>query len=511
VQFDTILRNGWIVDGSGAPGRKADIGIIGDAIAAIGDLHDAEANSSIDVSGKVVCPGFIDVHVHSELALLEGIDRYAPLKMGVTTQLASPDGFSWAPLQAGAMKEMREYMKVFYEDSRLAPDRDLSIADLLAIFRGNLPSNLVLQVPHGSVRLAVMGWDTRTANEEEMIRMEKIVRDWMEHGAKAFATGLDYEPMRRADLNELVRLSIVTREHGGIYVAHQRGYADKVEIGCKETFAIAREANIPAHISHFTVDHNAARLVDEAVAEGLEVTFDMYPYPAGCTHMLLSFPDYAQAGSPEEMLENLRSNVFRARITDDLEKLLPRELLRFASVATPEPSGWEGKTLGEVQRELGLSLTDTVCEVLLQTRLQALMIHHWPLERHQFLEATFKHPLHMVGTDGIYIGKKPHPRGFGTYPKILREYVYEKQWLTLEEAIYKMCGFPAARFNIERRGLLSRDYYADLVVFDPNKVNARATFEEPRQEPEGILHVMVNGEFVIRETTVQPGNPGRIL
>ncbi|RKN79193.1 N-acyl-D-amino-acid deacylase family protein [Paenibacillus ginsengarvi] len=530
MTFDRLIKNGWIVDGTGAARFKADIGITGDEIAAIGSLEGAEAAEIVDAEGLIVCPGFIDVHVHSELALLGGPDQYAPIRMGVTTQLASPDGFSWAPLSAEQLTEMKDYLRTFYEDDCIDPSRPMSVDDLLRLFTGSIPANIVLQVPHGSVRQAVLNWETRTATDDEIAEMARLTREWMERGAKAFATGLEYEPMRRADLRELVALSRVTAEYGGIYVAHQRGYGDNIHIGCKETFAIGTGAGIPVHISHLAIDPAAAAQLEKGAAEGADVTFDMYPYPAGSTHLLLGLPPEAQAGTPVQVRERLAGAGFRRSIAAQVELAFPQDRVRFASVGKPRPEaeyaggtlgpvpgwirdirGWEGKLIGEVRDELGIDLTDLICDLIVHTDYPSLMIFHWPPERHPYLEPTFKHPLHMVSTDGIYAGVSPHPRGFGSYPKIFREIVRENGWQTIEQAVRKMTSFPAERFSIARRGKLAKGYYADIAVFDPIRIKDRATFAEPRLTPEGVEHVLVNGRFVLKDGQVVPGHYGRIV
>lgn len=511
MTFDKIIRQGYVVDGSGKPGGTADIGIRHDRIAAIGDLGTATAEQEIDAQGKIVCPGFIDVHVHSELTLLGGIDQYAPLKMGVTTQLASPDGFAWAPMSRERLLEQRAYLQVFYDDEMIDTTEDMSIDRWLAMYENRLPSNLALQIPHGSIRTEVVGWEDRVATDEEIGRMENMVQEWIDRGARAFCTGLEYESMRRADLRELVRLSRIAARHGGVYVAHQRGYAEKVRIGCGETFAIAEQAEIPVHISHFTVDEQSAEQIEEARARDIAVTFDMYPYPAGCTHLLLGLPAELQLGSPAQVMARFRQPGLPAAYSEALAQAFAPERLRFAAVGTEEPMGWEGRSLAEVAEELGLGIPEAICEIMNRTKMQSLMIYHWPEERFRYLEPTFKHPLHMVSTDGIYVGERPHPRGYGTYPRVLREYVRDKRWLTLEQAIYKMCGFPAQTFKIRHRGLLAEQYYADIVIFDADRVADQATFTEPRQDPIGIDYVMVNGKIVVGQGHVHQGMHGRIL
>lgn len=511
MEFDLLIKNGIVIDGTGGPGKRADLGVKGDRIEVVGALDGAVSRTVMDASGKVVTPGFIDVHVHSELALLGGLDRYAPLKMGVTTQLSGPDGFSWAPLSKQRLREQRAYLHVFYEDDLIAQYEQMSVETLLSLFRGRLPSNLALQAPHGSIRVAAMGWAGRLADEDELTAMKGMVREWMEAGAKAFCTGLDYEPMRRADTRELIALSKVAAQYGGLYVAHQRGYAERVVAGCTETFEIARQAGIPVHISHFPVDPLACGQLEWANSQQLDVSFDMYPYTAGCTHLLLGLPPELQLGSPEEVSARLRDKHVREHYAEAFNNAFPLDRVVFSAVDAEEETGWEGKTLGQVQREMGLSLPDVVCEILLQTHFRALMIYHWPPERYPILEPTFRHPQHMVGTDGIYVGKKPHPRGFGTYPKVLGEYVRERKWLSLEQAVYKMTGFPARRFHLNQRGVIAAGYYADLVVFDPETVGSLASYDQPRQDPEGIEAVFVNGRPVIRNNQIVPGLHGKLI
>lgn len=499
MQFDVLIRNGTVVDGTGSPRHAADVGVRGDRIEAIGDLSPATAETEIDAAGCVVCPGFIDVHVHSEMALLGGADQYAPLQMGVTTQFAGPDGFSWAPLQGVGLSDQLDYYKTFYDQSKLAAYRELNIEELLSVWEGNLPSNLALQVPHAAVRIAAMGWAPRPATADELKRMLRIASEWHEAGARSFATGLEYEPMRHADLRELTAFAHLAKRYGGIYVAHQRGYGDRIRQGCDETFAIGRAADIPVHISHLTVDDIAAPLLDQAQSDGVNVSFDMYPYPAGCTSLLFTLPQAAQAGSVADVRNRLKSPGFRDSLRTHLEATLPTDRVVFASIGGPS-TGWEGKTLSEVQNILGgKGLTNTVCDILLQTDFEALMIYHWPKERLKYLETTFRHERHMVGTDGVYVGAKPHPRGFGTYPLILGDFVREKEWLSLEKAIYKMTGYPAERFRLNGRGVLRQGNYADVVVFRQDIVASSATFLEPRSENRGIDWVLVNGGIVMKD------------
>jgi N-acyl-D-amino-acid deacylase len=225
----------------------------------------------------------------------------------------------------------------------------------------------------------------------------------------------------------------------------------------------------------------------------------------------MGLPESLQAGPPSRILENMRDPRVRASMQEYLEGYFPLERVVFAAAGTPKPSGWEGKSLGQVTRELGMSLSDAVGHILLETDLQALMIYHWAEERYPFLEKTFRHPLHMVSTDGIYVGEKPHPRGFGTYPKVLGQYVRENGWLTLEQAVHKMTAYPADVFRITHRGYVKEGYFADLIVFDAETIDGPATFVEPRLAPIGIDAVFVNGKIAVERGVPQPGLHGQIV
>lgn len=333
----------------------------------------------------------------------------------------------------------------------------------------------------------------------------------MEAGARSFCTGLEYEPMRRADTNELIRLAKVAGRYGGIYVAHQRGYGEEVEGGCYETFRIARQADVPVHISHLTLNKTAECMIDAAHHEGLSVSFDMYPYRAGCTHLLYGLPESLQVGPPEQIMNRLRDKAVRIAMKEHVERAFPIHRVVFAAVGSQMNMGLEGKTLAEASELLGMSLTDTVCTILLETKLQALMIYHWDDSRYSELERTYRHPLHMVSTDGVYVGERPHPRGFGTFPKVLGSIVRDKNWLSLEQAVYKMSGYPAKIFNIPHRGTIEVGNFADIVVFDRNGVADTATFDDPRSKPVGIEYVLVNGRQVISQGHIAQGLHGHLI
>lgn len=510
MECELLIENGTIVDGTGQSRYEGNVAVDRGRIVAVGDTQGVSARTTLDAEGCVVAPGFIDVHVHSEKELTGGPDRWAGIRQGVTTQLIAPDGFSWCHLEGERREEMRRYLEVFYGDTS-ADWGGATVRDFLSLFAGRLPSHLALQVPHGAIRAAVMGWSVETADDEQLARMKSLVREWMEAGATAFCTGLEYEPTVHADLRELVELSKVTAEYGGIYVAHQRGPYGYVPFGTEETLEIGRRANIPVHISHFTVDDVQAETIRRGEAQGVDVSFDMYPYPAGCTHLLYYLPPWAQAGSPAQVKERLSSGQDRERMAEHLRSAFPPERLRCATVKAAKYKPFIGMTLDDIARRTGTPLPELICDMLLASDLQALFIYHWDPAREPFLEATYRHPRHMVSTDGIFVQGSPHPRGYGTYPRILGSFVRDKGWLTLEQAVRKMSGYPAERFSLRDRGIVKAGYAADLVIFDPATVRSDATFANPRIPPVGIKHVLVDGSFVLRDGEVTGQLPGRVL
>lgn len=514
MEFDLLIRNGTVVDGSGAPRRPADVGIAGDRIVAVDDLAGATAATTIDATGKVVAPGFIDVHVHSEVALLdtENPYRFGSTLQGVTTHLLAPDGFGWAPLPPGRARELWQSTLFAHGEADLTLDWP-TVESYLSLFPGRTPVNVVPQVPHCAVRMAVMGWDARPATAAELDRMKAIVREWMEAGAVCLNLGLDYQPSAFADTRELIELSRVAREYDGIYAAHVR-YSDLGrEAAWRETFEIGREAEIPVHISHENVDDVTEPLLEEA-ERCCDLTFESYLYPAGCTHLAMMLPIWAQAGGPEAILARVRDPELRGRLRDHLQAALTANPRARAVVAANQSGRYIGRSLDEIAEAEGLPIGDLAITMLEEEHPYALMVYHRGLddaERREAVCRTVSHPRMMVASDGMYHGPSAHPRGYGCFAQVLRLAVRELGAVSLEEAVHKMSGFPAERFRIKDRGLLRAGYGADVVIFDPERVADRATWEEPRLEPEGIDRVIVNGQTVIERGRPTGNLPGRVL
>lgn len=516
MEFDKLITGGIVIDGSGArPGYRADVGINEDRIAHIGNLEDATAGETIVANGQVVAPGFIDVHIHSETNLIDehSPHRYGALHQGVTTQLMAPDGFGWAQLPRAQAESLWRSTLFAYGETSLDfawPKPE----DYLALFPGNTPANVVPQVPHLSVRMAVMDWDDRPATDDEIEQMKPLVQEWMDAGAVAFNTGLDYQPASTCDLKELVELSKIAARDGGVYAAHAR-YTDGGSEGAwRETFAISEQAGIPVHLSHEHVNDVTRVLLDEA-DQGYDLTFESYMYPAGCTHLAMMLPTWAQAGGPDAIRERLDDPVLAGPLRDHLEQKLGGGGVHGHPVFAETQTGrYVGKSIEEAAAEESLPVGEFALRTIQEEYPYALMVYFQNISDDALQKRTrntVQHPRMMVASDGIYHGESGHPRGYGCFSRTLRLCVREMEAISLEQAIYKMSGFPAERFRVPDRGLLAEGKAADVVIFDPETVRDEATWEAPFTPASGVSRVIVNGQTVVADGTPTSALPGRVL
>ena len=511
MTFDTIIAGGSIVDGTGE--REpfiADIGIRDDQIAAIGDLSEAETPRRISAERQVVCPGFVDVHVHSEIALLGGRDQFAAVSQGVTTHLAAPDGFGWAPLSPEQAQEMWHYTQFAYGDAKVPLDWQTPDA-YLSMFDGRIPANLYPQVPHCAVRLGAMGWDPRPATADALKVMERTTRDWLEAGACCLCLGLDYQPSANADLHELVSLSKIAAAYDAIYAAHIRYRILGRKQAWEETIEIAKRAEIPVHISHERVDDEAADVLEQVEKEQIDLTFESYLYPAGMTHLAMMLPMEYQTGAPVDMLAHLEDpEVREASIA-----YLRDELRGGNQIVGYNRSGrFIGMTLAEAAESEGKSYETFAFDFIREEAAIETFVMPWatpPEENERILNRTASHPRMMIASDGVYNIPHPHPRSYGCFVQYLGTFVRERQLISLKEAIYKMSGFPAERFRLSDRGRIHRGLAADIVVFDPETVADRSTWSDPVQSPVGVNYVFVNGVSVVEDGDVTGQLPGRVL
>jgi N-acyl-D-amino-acid deacylase len=511
MTFDLLIKNGTLIDGTGkTPAFSADVGVRGDRIEAIGDLGKAESTTIIDASGHIVSPGFIDVHVHSEIALLTGIHRYAEVQQGITTQLLAPDGFGWTGLSPEQTQELWTYTR-FSVGNVDFPLGWQTPEDYLVLFEGNSPANVYPQVPHCALRLAVCGWDPRPATDSEIDQMADLTRQWMEAGAGVLNLGLDYQPSANADFRELVALCKVAAKYNGIYAAHVRYHTIGRKAAWEETVALSKAAQIPVHISHERVDPEAALWLETIEREDTDLTFESYLYPAGMTHMYMMLPMKYQVGSPEEVNRRLENPTVRAESLAELKQWLGRA---DQVVGYTGSNRYIGKRLSDLAVEHKTTPEAFAYDLLLEEHEHQAFVFPWqddPEEAEKTVTRTVTHPRMMVASDGIFNIPHPHPRGFGCFARVLGYFVRDRRLLSLEEAVYKMSGFPAQRFGMPDRGELAKGKAADVVIFDPKTVAAQSTFETPTLPPVGIPYVIVNGQIVIQNGSPTGLFPGRVV
>lgn len=511
--LDLLIKNAYVADGTGNPGYVADVAVEGGRIAALGRLPSAQAATTIDGMGKVVCPGFIDTHLHSEVELLGGVHT-AGVQMGVTTEFICPDGMGFACLSPELLADYWRYIFGIYVDSSVITGWK-TVQDYLDSFKGRAHNNIVSMAPHGAIRLAACGWKEGPASPEEMVVQKRLVREWMEAGAVGLNTGLGYAPAYFADVDEIAELCKVTAPFGGVYAAHMRNYGGERDASIEETSTIAREGGVPVHIDHFAGTPEMYASAEAAREHGIDITWDAYPYMAGCTLLTYVLPLTMFARGTQALLNDLRQTAVRHRLAAHLDSAMPSDSPAYFAYVSLEKNKWmEGKRVRAVWPVSGKSFVDFYCDLLLEEDLAPLLIYPWTdndADNELRLRTALTHPLQMVSTDGVYVGGAAHPRGYGSYPRILGRYVRELKWLRLEDAIRRMTSFPAARFGLRDRGLLRKGMAADLVVFDPQTVMDRATYEAPRLAPTGIEHVFVNGHAVVSDGALTGQRPGVIV
>lgn len=513
--FDLIIRNGKVVDGSGLPWYHADVAIRAGRIAAIGQLATATAEQTINALGKVVSPGFIDAHVHGDLALLADPIHEQGVRQGVTTHILGQDGVAFAPGSSATQSYMRQYTAGF-NGNFPTPGRDWrTITKFLSQFDTQCSINACTLIPNGNVRMEVMGLDPRRPTADELKKMRALVREGMEQGAVGLSSGLDYVPSLYADVDELSALCEEIAPFGGIYVTHMRGYTEeKAPTALQEAFAIGKRARCGVHISHFNcLADQTIPLLDAARASGIDVTFDLYCYLYGSTIIaMLTLPPELLEGGLIPTISRLKNPAVRK----DLEAAFanprfPIETIRLSSLPHQNYRHLEGLSLTAAAESMNQSLIDFTCDLLIATNLAAgCVIRHFAARQEQDIVKLLQHPLMMAGSDGIFVGGKPHPRGTGCFARYIGHHVRAGDW-SLEEAVMKCSYHAARRFGLRDRGLLREGFAGDVVVFDPNTINDESTYENGAALARGVEQVLVNGIPVLLDGERTSARPGRSL
>jgi len=528
--FDVLILNGNLVDGTGSKGIKKDIGIVNDKIEAIGNLKDASANIIIDASGKIVSPGFIDTHAHSDAALLTDPVHENGIRQGITTEILGQDGLSYAPLSKENYLINKNYLSGILGD---APD-DLdmsSVEKFRSHYHKKCSINTVYPVPHGAIRLEVLGFNDRPLVGDDMKKAKKILYKSLEEGAVGLATGMSYYPNAWSDTKELIELCEVVSDSSKVYVTHlrdrntERGYKGG---GILEALEIGKQSKVKVHFSHHRTNaSNAGNIpeimddIDKAKTEGVDVTLELYPYPTGSTYPLSFLPSFAHEGGPEEVMKKLNDSVeFEKIVSTLIKELSPYRKNAFEDAIfsySPNNPELEGMSLSDIANANNQSTAITLCELLRDNKLQLGYWQSPPKNVSVWNQVNedainlLKRDDYMVGSDSIPNGKFCHPRAYGCFPRFLGR-LRRKHWSDgLEQMIQRMTQNAAERFGLSKRGVIKESYYADIVVFDSETINDTATYDDPIQFPAGIEHVLVNGEFVVKDNNSTGAVPGRAI
>lgn len=521
-----LIRSGQVVDGSGAPRITADVAVDGDRILEVGDLAGVQAEIIVDATGCVVTPGFVDMHSHTDFTLPILPTADSLVRQGITTAVVGQCGASPAPLLPETRQQVIEAIRS--EERPLPWDAWSTFGTYLDhLVQAGISINIVPLVGQGMVRAGVMGFTARAANEEEIARMQAKVRQALDEGAVGISTGLIYPPGSYASTEELIAVTRPVGDRGGFYFSHIRGEGETLLEAVAEAIRIGRETGASVEISHFKATgqanwHKSAEalaLIEQARAEGLDVTADLYPYVASSTGLSATLPAWAHEGGRPALLARLADPDTGGQIRDELKRQSAARDRDWSQVFISSASrnrAYDGRPISELAKEAGLAPHNWVCDALLETEAHIGMISFGMSEENRERELRF--PTMMIGTDGYALNVdgslsagKPHPRSFGTFPRVLGFYVRQRGVLTLEEGVRRMTGLPAQKLRWTDRGLVKRGHKADLVVLEPESVIDRATFQEPHQYPEGIQHVIVNGKPVIRDGDHTQSRPGVVL
>jgi N-acyl-D-amino-acid deacylase len=526
--LDIKFEGATVIDGTGAAGSRTDVGLSGDRITAVGDLSREPAGRTVSVAGRVIAPGFIDMHSHSDWSLWANRRAESKVRQGVTTEVVGNCGFSPAPASDEHLEDLRGFAL------RRSPGLDFrwrSMGEYLDAFDADGTAlNVVQLVGHGALRIAAMGFARRPPTGDELKTMQRLLADAIEQGAWGLSTGLIYAPGSFATTEEIVEVARAMRRRG-LYASHIRGEGATLLDAVREAIRIGEEGDLPVQVSHIKAAGRpnwgkvteALALIDEAVAGGLDIMADVYPYTASSTSLRTLLPDWAQEDGLEAMVARLGDPEVRERIRREVEAPANGQGLA-------ERIGWDnvlisycsrrkdavGKRLSEIAAARGQSPLEAAIELIVDEQGQGAMILFQLDERD--LRRALGHARVMIGSDGFSLAPYgplgegvPHPRSYGTFPRVLGEYVREQRTLSLAKAVHKMTGLPAQRLGFKDRGFIRKNAQADLVVFDPKTVGDQATYQQPHRYPAGIEHVLVNGCFVIKDGQHTGSLPGRVL
>ena len=524
--FDLIIKDGIILDGTGGPAWKADLGIRGELIAAVGEIDPEQGKRLIQASGLHVCPGFIDIHTHSDGMILVYPTADSRVHQGVTTELTGNCGGSAAPLVGVDSDKRRQQMKEV--DDIVADWTDLA-SYFAKVEQTGISLNHALLLGQGTLRQNAVGLVDRPITADELKAVIRAVEEGMDHGAMGISTGLEYVPGSYTPTEEIVALARTVARHGGLYATHIRDEGATLLGAINEAVEIGRQAGVRVEISHLKAAGRpnwnkqaaALRLIEAAQVSGIEVMADAYPYPVYSTGLTIYLPPWAREGGAEAVVERIGNADQRSRIRKEINKQVLNDpgaydLIVITRVKTEKNRSLIGKNLAEIAELWKIEPEDTLLRLLVEEETRIEMVGYGMHPEN--VEMVLSHPLVMVGSDGYSMaprGKmalaRPHPRSYGTYPRVLGYYARERNIFDLPVVVKKITSMPADQIGLTDRGRISRGMKADIVVFDAAAVKDTATFENPHQYPLGIEYVLVNGELVVEKRKHTGATPGKVL
>ncbi|HCQ5686107.1 TPA: D-aminoacylase [Clostridioides difficile] len=523
----TLIKHGLIVDGNKTPAYEGDILIENEKILKISQDLNEEADKVIDAKGRVICPGFIDTHSHSDLVILVNPYNEVKIRQGITTEVLGQDGISMAPLPQEHISSWRKNLAGLDGESDEIDWKYETTENYLKMMDYNgVGLNETYLVPHGNVRMEAMGLEDRPATKEEIQKMCEITERELKAGAIGLSTGLIYIPCAYSLTEEIIEMCKVVAKYDGVFVVHQRSEADTILTSMEEIIEIGKQSGVKVHFSHFKVCGKAnwkyipqvIELLEKAEKEGIRVSFDQYPYAAGSTMLGVVLPPWAHSGGTDKLIERLSDENERAKMKKDIANGIEGwdNFIEFAgidqifvtSVKTEKNKDVIGKSLLEIGKMRGKDPLDATFDLLKEEENAVGMVDFYGLEEH--IIGFMKRDEQNVCTDGLLTGK-PHPRAYGSFPKILGRYVRDLNVLTIEEAVYKMTKKAATSFSIKDRGELKEGYFADIVIFDKDTVSGCDDFINSMQYPTGIDYVIINGNCVVEEGKYNKIKAGKVL
>ena len=529
-QYDLVLRNGLIYDGSGLAPFVGDIAVDGDTIRTVGSLRDARAGTEIDVSGLAVAPGFINMLSWATASLIEDGHSQSNIRQGVTLEVFG-EGWSMGPLNESMKKEMRERQgDIQYEIQWTTLGEYLE-----QLVSWGVSPNVASFVGATTVRVYVLGYENRAPTAEELEKMRGLVRQAMEEGALGLGSSLIYAPAFYAKTDELIALAEAAAQYGGRYVSHLRSEGNSILEAVDELLTIARTAKIPAEIYHLKAAgqvnwhklDSVIKKVEAAHAEGLRITADMYCYTAAATGLDAAMPPQVQEGGLQAWIRRLKDPSVRRRVKLEMSTPTSQWENLYLAAGSPERiiligfkneslKALTGRTLAEVAAERGRSPEETAMDLVIEDESQVDTVYFVMAEENVRKKIalswmSFGSDGASMAAEGVFLKSSPHPRAYGNFARLLGKYVREEKVVRLEEAVRRLTSFPAANLNIDRRGSLAPGYFADMVVFDPANIRDLATYESPHQYASGVVHVFVNGVQVLKDGEHTGAKPGRVV